>query len=83
MALFNIDAATISSANEHGRANGRIMAEYGRWIRAHAGEVRGYDRSLPPLTQLDRLTDQQIRGVARALDPFVQDAPMRRANRYF
>jgi hypothetical protein len=72
MALFNIDAATIGSANEHGRANARIMAEYGRWIRVHAAEVRGYDRRSAPLGQLDRLTDDQIRAVARALDPFAR-----------
>ena len=72
LALINVDGATIGGDNEHGRANRRIMAEYGAWISAHRKEVEGYDAALPPLVQLDRLTDDQIRAVARTRDPFAR-----------
>jgi hypothetical protein len=72
LALMNIDGATIDGDNEHGRANRRIMAHYASWIRTHASEVRGYDRSSPALAQLDLLSDKQIRAVASALDPFAR-----------
>lgn len=73
LAAFNIDGTTIGGDNEHGRANRRIMAEYASWIRAHGKQVKGYDPAYPPLAQLDRLSDDQIRAVARALDPFARE----------
>jgi hypothetical protein len=78
LALFNIDGATIGGSNEHGIANRRIMAEYASWVRAHAGEVKGYDPGVPPVEQLDRLRDDQIRAVARTLDPFARVPVARR-----
>ena len=72
LALLNIDGATIGGENEHGRANRRIMSEYRSWVAAHVDQVKGYDPALPPLAQLDRLSDAQIRAVARSLDPFAR-----------
>jgi len=72
LALAAIDADTIGADTAHGRSNTRIMKAYGEWLAAHAAEVAGYDPSKPALTQLDRMSDEQIRAVARSLDPWAQ-----------
>jgi hypothetical protein len=69
LALVNIDADTIGGSTAHGKANGKILAAYGEWIGAHKAEVKGFDPALPPMVQIDRLTDAQIRAIARSLDP--------------
>lgn len=74
LALSAIDADTIGADTPHGNANRRIMEAFGRWIAAHAREVRGLDPSRPALAQLDRLSDDQIRAVARSLDPWARAA---------
>jgi hypothetical protein len=38
-------------------------------MAAHRAEISGYDPALPPLPQIDRLTDAQIRAAVRRLDP--------------
>jgi hypothetical protein len=38
-------------------------------MHAHRAEIAGYDATLPPLPQIDRLTDAQIRAAVRGLDP--------------
>lgn len=70
LALAAIDADTIGSDAPHGKANTRIMQAYGAWLAAHAAEVPGYDATRPALAQLDSLSDEQIRAVARPLDPW-------------
>lgn len=72
LALAGIDADTIGSDTAHGKANSRIMRAYGEWLAAHAAEVPGFDPSKPALAQLDRMTDDQIRAVARSLDPWAR-----------
>ena len=72
LALSSIDADTIGTSTAHGRANSRIMKAYGEWLAAHTAEVQGYDSSKPVLAQLDRLSDGQIRAVARSLDPWAK-----------
>jgi hypothetical protein len=71
LALYNINAATIGGDSAHGKANARILSAYGTWMGEHSAEIRGYDPSYPALVQLDRLTDEQLRTVAKALDPIV------------
>lgn len=53
----------------HGNANGRIMTAYRDWMNANTAAIAGYDASLPALAQLEKLSDDQIRAVARSLDP--------------
>lgn len=69
LALWNINAGTIGTTTHHGLANARIMTALADWTKAHAAEVAGYDPSLPAMVQLDKLTDDQLRRVARGLDP--------------
>jgi hypothetical protein len=63
-------ASSIGSQSPHGIANARIMKGYAGWMRAHPSEIAGFDASRPALPQLDKLTDDQMRAVARSLDPY-------------
>jgi hypothetical protein len=56
----------------HGKANHRIYREFVKWMTAHASEIRGLDTSKPLLPQLDKLSDDQLRAVARSLDPLAK-----------
>jgi hypothetical protein len=69
LALYNIDASTIGGGSAHDKANGWIMAEYGEWIMANGAKVKGFDPDRPAMMQIDRLSDDQIRAIARSLDP--------------
>lgn len=52
----------------HGTANLRILTAYARWISEHRSEVAGFDPQVPDFAQLYKLTDDQLRTVAAALD---------------
>jgi hypothetical protein len=78
LALSAIDADTIGTDTPHGRGNTLIIKAFGEWTAAHASEVAGYDPSQPALLQLDKLSDDQIRLIARSLDPWTRPAPVRR-----
>jgi hypothetical protein len=69
LALVNIDDATIGGDSAHGEANGRMMKALAAWIAKHPREVRGFDPRLPPMVQIDRLSDAQLRVIGRSLDP--------------
>lgn len=69
LALSNISAVNVGDGTPHGNANARILTAYRDWIGAHAAEIPNYDASAPALSQLDKLSDDQIRTVARSLDP--------------
>jgi hypothetical protein len=69
LALFNINTQEIGGDSAHGIANGLVLKAYVDWMRGHSAEIRGYDPRRPPLVQLDKLTDAQLRAVARGLDP--------------
>jgi len=75
MAFGGINDSLIGSDTSHGIANTRIMTAYADWITAHGKEVRGYDPAEPALTQVDKLSDAQLRAVAAALADF--DVPAR------
>ena len=66
LALYNVDSGTIGGGTPHGNANGKIMAAYGAWIDANRSQVAGFDPSVPALAQIDKLSDVQIRAIARA-----------------
>jgi hypothetical protein len=69
LALRNINEPAIGSGSAHGKANKRLLGELAAWIEANRELVAGYDPKLPALVQIDRLTDDQLRGIARGLDP--------------
>jgi hypothetical protein len=72
LALVNINTQEIGSGSAHGKANEKLLGAYVEWMRAHAAEISGYDPKRPPLAQLDKLSDAQLRVVARALDPIAR-----------
>lgn len=67
--LLNINEPAIGGGSAHGTANERVLRGYAEWIEANSRAVKGFDPRLPPLAQLDRLSDAQMRAVARSLDP--------------
>jgi hypothetical protein len=64
-----MDIATIGGDSSHDLANARIMRAYGEWMHSNRAAIVGLDPKLPLLAQLDKLSDAQIRAVARSLDP--------------
>jgi hypothetical protein len=71
LGLANVVGQTIGDT-PHGRANRSILEGYRTWMRRHRDEIAGFDRNAPSLSQLHLLTDEQIRAVARSLDPWAQ-----------
>jgi hypothetical protein len=67
MALRNMDL-NLEGDGPHDKAGARIFDQYRQWIEAHRDQVIGYDPAIPALAQLDKLTDGQIREIARGLD---------------
>ena len=59
----------IGGKGAHGVANERVLRGVVAWMRAHAAEIAGYDANAPTLTQLDKLTDDQMRVAFRSIDP--------------
>ncbi|HEX8063486.1 MAG TPA: hypothetical protein VF535_09730 [Allosphingosinicella sp.] len=72
LSLVNVNAAEIGSGSAHGKADAKVLQAYVEWMRGHAREIAGYDSTRPPLAQLDKLTDDQLRAVARGLDPIAK-----------
>jgi hypothetical protein len=62
----------VGGPNPHGRANERVLRGIVSWMKAHAGEVSGFDAGSAVLPQLDRLTDDQLREACRSLDPLAR-----------
>jgi hypothetical protein len=69
MGMSNMMAANLGDGTPHGDANERIYSGLVDWIGKHQSAVAGFDASLPPLEQVDKMTDEQIRAAARELDP--------------
>ena len=70
MAFGSINDSLVNSTSPHGEANTRIMTAYADWIASHRKDIRGYDPAAPALTQLDKLSDAQLRFVAAELADF-------------
>jgi hypothetical protein len=70
LSLSQVDGDLLGGDTPHGVANARIVTAMRDWIQAHPAEVAGYDRSKPALSQIDKLSDAQIRAVAASLDPW-------------
>lgn len=73
MALENIDR-TLEGSGPHDIAGARLFEGYRKWMEAHSSDIARYDPAIPALEQLDKLTDNQIREVARSLDPLAKGA---------
>jgi len=71
MALRNLDRS-LEGDGPHDRGGARIFDEFRKWVEAHKDQVMGFDPAIPALAQLDKLTDGQIREIARGLDPLAR-----------
>ena len=71
-ALAGILGYEIGGDAPHPKANAKLATELAAWMDAHRGEIKDYDASLPPLPQIDRLSDEQIRAAVRGLDPLAK-----------
>lgn len=67
LAMTAILSPNIGDQSAHGQANRRVMLGLIRWIRSHVVEIGGYVASLPPLTQLPLLTDDQLRAAFQSM----------------
>jgi hypothetical protein len=56
----------------HGIANRRIGAALAQWMKLHAKEIAGLDVARPMLTQVEKLTDDQMRAAFRSIDPLAK-----------
>lgn len=72
LSLFQIDGNLLGGDTPHGVANARIVTAMRDWAQAHPDQVTGYDRGRPALSQIDKLSDDQIRAVAASLDPWAK-----------
>lgn len=57
----------------HGEASLLIVQGLVAWMEGHADEIGGLDPDRPLLPQLDLLSDEQLRAVARSMDPLAQE----------
>jgi len=71
MALRNLNRS-LEGDGPHDRAGARIFADFAKWMGSHKDEIVGFDPQVPALAQLDKLTDGQIREIARGLDPLAR-----------
>jgi hypothetical protein len=59
----------VGPPSAHGTANAMILRLLDDWMRIHAREIAHFDWRQPPLIQLDKLTDSQLRAAMRSFDP--------------
>jgi hypothetical protein len=78
MPLDNILSADIGDNTAHGIADARIMTGLTDWIVAHKSEVAGYDPNVPAAEQIDKLSDDQMRAIAKTMDPYFTEHPDQR-----
>jgi hypothetical protein len=59
----------VGPPSAHGIANAMILRLLDDWMRIHRAEIAHFDGQQPPLIQLDKLTDAQLRTAMRSFDP--------------
>ncbi len=68
LALSNISGGALEDT-PHGRANTRVLRAFKRWMERNRLEIAGLDLAAPELSQIELLSNDQIRAIARGLDP--------------
>jgi hypothetical protein len=67
IALGNM-SHNLEGEGPHDKAGAKLFDDYRKWMEANTDQIIGYDPAVPVLAQLDKLTDNQIREIARGLD---------------
>jgi hypothetical protein len=75
LAFGGIMSSNAGDATPHGKANLRVLAGLRDWMKSHADQIAGLDRSAPLLPQLPLLSDAQLRSAAASLDPLARETP--------
>ncbi len=60
---------TTGPDNGHTAADAKLVRQFYEWMQAHRNEIQGLDEHRPLLCQVDLLTEEQIRNIARSYDP--------------
>jgi len=68
LALANVYIPAFGDGTGHGTANKRLIEQVVAWMEQNQGTIAGYDPALPALVQLYKLSDEQVRTIARTLD---------------
>lgn len=69
IAFSNVYSRLLGGTTGHGIANLRLVEALTSWLREDGREMPEYDPAAPPLTQLWRIDDRQLREIAAQLDP--------------
>jgi hypothetical protein len=78
LALAAILASNIGDETDHGQANARVMQGLVDWVEANPSAVAGFDPTLATASELDKLSDDQLRAIAKGLDPYFKEHPDQR-----
>ena len=73
LSLSKMVNGQIGGESNHAKANTRILNEIGIWIKGNAATVEGLDANWPALSQIDKLSDKQMRLFACSRDPACQE----------
>ena len=73
LSLSKMVNGQIGGESNHGKANTRILKELGVWIESNSAAVEGFDPNKPALSQIDKLSDKQLRALACSRDPACTD----------
>jgi hypothetical protein len=67
-----IIGARLDESSGHGLANKQIRMMLVDWMQSHAEEIKGLDKQLPLIMQLDRLSNKQLVEILSAADPLAK-----------
>jgi hypothetical protein len=73
LSLSKIVNGQIGGESNHGKANTRILREFGLWMESNSAAIEGFNTNRPVLSQIDKLSDKQIRAFACSRDPACKD----------
>jgi hypothetical protein len=72
LSLRRMVTGQIGGESSHAKANTRILKELGLWIEKNSTAVEGFNPDRPVWSQIDKLTDKQLRSFACSRDPACQ-----------
>ena len=71
LALSRVMAGNMGDGTGHGDANQKVIEGFVAWMNDNPSKLKNIDVQSPMLIQLANLNDDEIRMIARALDPLV------------
>lgn len=71
ISVIGILGPSLGDDTPHGRANLKFAEGAVAWMKAHEEDIEGLDPSRPHFPQMDLLTGEQLKEVARSVDSLV------------